>query len=299
MAACKTGCKEEVASINKAIGALLTYRRNMIDRLKKDRPGDVPNLLHPRKIKGSYVNLAVTYFDFPTWLYRFDDKNSRGWTVNTNSYIYQRDKHFDDVSSLLGEFRGKFTGTALRNAILAAQNELLILPFFNFNLYPVLPWRPLGFNSTASSGHDDPDIIGSDAVIMFSAHMWTRKGEPGTSGISGPGSEADEVLFHELVHGLRNMAGVIATQNKLDNNFENEEEFIAVVLSNIYLAEKGRKFLRADHAGFEPMSHPERFLNEPQNKRLLLKFKGEQRPFFDELSKIPAQKAWWNPLSAI
>jgi hypothetical protein len=134
---------------------------------------------------------------------------------------------------------------------------------------------------------------------MFSAHMWAWQGETGTSGVNGPGSEADEVLFHELIHGLRHMAGVNARDNKLDNNFDNEEEFVAVALSNIYLAEKGRKFLRADHADFKPMAQPENFLKIPQNKRILLKFKGEQRAFFDELAKIPAKKAWWNPLSAL
>ena len=60
--ACKSGCREEDAAIKKAINALLAYRQQIIDQLKKHRPNDVQNFLHPKKVRGSYANLAAHVF---------------------------------------------------------------------------------------------------------------------------------------------------------------------------------------------------------------------------------------------
>ena len=293
--ACKGNCDHERAAAKKVMDALLAYRERIYKKLERERPGEVKTLRDFKtRNSGSLFNIVATYFDFATWLYRFDDKNTRGWTVNINSYLYQREKHLDDISAIFAQHRGTATGRALRERFEKTKNELLILPYFNFKLYPVPPWRPLGLNATAH-GTQKSGFGGSDSVIMFSANMWGRNGKPGTSGISSPGFEADEVLFHELVHSLRHMAGVSAAANKLGDGYQNEEEFIAVILSNIYLAEKGRKSLRGGHDG-ATMQQPENFLKNERYKQLLLKFKGEQRAFFDELSNIPKEKAWWNPL---
>jgi len=79
---CETGCEAEKKAVTKSLGALLEFRQKMIDRLKKEQPNEVRDLLAPREIEG--MNLVITYFDFPTWLYRFDDKLSRGMSVNIN-----------------------------------------------------------------------------------------------------------------------------------------------------------------------------------------------------------------------
>jgi hypothetical protein len=133
-----------------------------------------------------------------------------------------------------------------------------------------------------------------DAAILFSAHMWRKNGTPGSAGVSGPGSDADEVLFHEMIHSLRFMAGV-ANQAKLNNDYDNDEEFLAVTLTNIYSAETGRK-LRGSHHGFPLMPQPRDFLKNPLSKHLLRHFKDAQPKFYDELAAIPAGKAWWNPV---
>jgi hypothetical protein len=43
---------------------------------------------------------------------------------------------------------------------------------------------------------------GSVAYVYFTAHMWSPQG---TARVGGPGSNADEVLFHEIVHGVRGL----------------------------------------------------------------------------------------------
>jgi hypothetical protein len=63
----------------------------------------------------------------------------------------------------------------------------------------------------------------------------------------GAADEKDDQLLHELVHAMREMRGqmsLVPTQNK---QWENEEEFFAILVTNIYVSEKGQKILRATH----------------------------------------------------
>lgn len=293
--ACDSGCQQEKEAIRKAINQLVEYRSRMIEQLKRDRPAEVHELLNPRQLRGSFQNVVVIYFDFPVWLYRFDQKLIYGLQVNINSYRYQRDRHIDEVSTELAKLLSKETGRALRDAIGDAGHELKILPYFNFAIYPQLPWLPLGLNSTAGSTAD-LENVGADSVIHFSPHMWSHDGKPGSAGFNGPGSAVDEVLFHEMIHGLRHMKGVNVEHVNVDDNYDNEEEFIAVVLSNIYLAEKKLHKLRGGHDGFNEMMRPNDFSKNPRYMQLLRNFKAKQRAFYHALAHISEDKAWWNPV---
>jgi len=74
------------------------------------------------------------------------------------------------------------------------------------------------------------------------------------------GRIADEILFHELIHVFR-----VAT-DKWDEtppfsigmtHYTNNEEFVAVLCTNIYVSDRTNKFksgLRAGHAGFSAMA---------------------------------------------
>ena len=104
-----------------------------------------------------------------------------------------------------------------------------------------------------------------------------------------------------MVHGVRKMRGVTATATPVDKGYKNEEEYITVVLSNIYLAEKGKTTLRGSHSDFDPLPQPRDFLTNPQRtsispKQLLQSFKTAQPDFYDALEKIPEHKAWRNPI---
>jgi nucleoid-associated protein YgaU len=74
---------------------------------------------------------------------------------------------------------------------------------------------------------------------------------------AGPASDPDDILLHEMVHGLREMQGEFdqvptATQDYL---YDNDEEFVAIVTSNIYVSEKKgpNAVLRKDHHGNNPL----------------------------------------------
>ncbi len=73
----------------------------------------------------------------------------------------------------------------------------------------------------------------------------------------------DEVLLHELVHSGRLLDGFEQGAHKLEPNpddvvpyanedsaaYETIEEFMTILVSNIYLSEKGQKVFRASHGG--------------------------------------------------
>jgi hypothetical protein len=89
----------------------------------------------------------------------------------------------------------------------------------------------------------------------------------------GPSSQPDEVLFHELVHALRYMQGnasLVPTENAL---FDNEEEFLAIVATNVYISAKGGTAFRANHHDFEllrpPLNTSQGFLADRDNLRVM------------------------------
>jgi hypothetical protein len=102
-----------------------------------------------------------------------------------------------------------------------------------------------------------------------------------------PGSDdtPDTTLLHELVHGLRDMRGQQNTVPTLQKGYDNEEEFFAILVANIYMSEQGKKNLRQDHQGksrLDPaLATSEGFLGKGasppsrellENRRLVQKF---------------------------
>jgi hypothetical protein len=146
---------------------------------------------------------------------------------------------------------------------------------------------------------------GSNAIVKFSPSLWhpwpfgkgpVQRFTPAT----GPGSFPDEVLFHELVHACRDMRGV-SYSIAVNRDYDNEEEYIAVVLTNIYLSNKRQTRLRANHHGFRTLDHANEFLKNGQHvglspRTLLARFYLEQRSFFNDLSRIPEALAPFNPV---
>src|SRR6266853_1127061 len=94
---------------------------------------------------------------------------------------------------------------------------------------------------------------GSDTEIRFSPNTFTAPGAP-----AGPGARPDEILLHEMVHGLRQMKGrAIFEQINGNPGMDNYEEFAAIVVSNVYRSELKIPQLRQDHHGFLPLTGPD------------------------------------------
>jgi hypothetical protein len=94
---------------------------------------------------------------------------------------------------------------------------------------------------------------GSDSVVNYNPSTF----QTGSSCAVGPGATPDEILLHEMVHGSRQMAGRSVRERVLGNpNMDNYEEFVAIVVSNIYRSERGVPQLRSDHRGFNALTGP-------------------------------------------
>ena len=159
---------------------------------------------------------------------------------------------------------------------------------------------------------------GSDSVLKFTAQDW----EPSSATASL--KAADETLFHELVHAFRQMSGLedsfpldapfevlrrgggtvtqLMTQttatrpNKHSQIYNEYEEFVAILLTNIYRSENKRIGLRRDHLGDAgelayPLTNARNFLTvwRPQIERLC----GEMHLLCNQLAAVECQ---FNPI---
>lgn len=108
---------------------------------------------------------------------------------------------------------------------------------------------PLGNQFRGSGG-------GSDSIISFTPNQWS------TSGIADSQHQAilaaarrDEVLFHEMVHSVRQMVGVMNCSIAAAG-FDTKEEMWSVMTTNIYCSAWNRP-LRRDHSGHVTMTDEE------------------------------------------
>ena len=90
---------------------------------------------------------------------------------------------------------------------------------------------------------------GSDSIIAFNPDQWL------TSGVADhqhktilTGARRDEILFHEMVHSIRQMVGTMNCSIAA-TGFDTKEEMWSVMTTNIYSSAWNRP-LRRDHHGF-------------------------------------------------
>jgi hypothetical protein len=116
----------------------------------------------------------------------------------------------------------------------------------------------LGFKERDQDGLSFPGPIlgtgqGSDSAIHYTP-------VPKGTASSGPGSLSDEILLHELVHTGRQVKG-IQNFEAIHNGAQNEEEYLAIIVTNVYLSEKKQtQFRGPNHKTFDVLPQPDRFL---------------------------------------
>jgi hypothetical protein len=295
------------------------FEKQISALLQKERPADARDLLaYQTKKLVDYPNVASQYFPITVWLYRFDPQMQRALNVNINSFRFQRNLHQQQVHSAVSDMRKQDSGEALFEEISRIGKNMFILPYWKFGQTAYKNdnsfFGALGSNSTAQRLGKPDDKGHSDAAIQFTASMWGQaKFDPktnlstGTAGKSGPSTGADEVLFHEMVHGTRGMRRDF-DKTKVNAEYGDKEEYIAIVVTNIYLAEKAKDKrhprLRANHGGFDELPFPDAFIDNKQHinispRKLIKELFNTQRAFFKDLARIPERKAWWNPARTV
>jgi hypothetical protein len=244
-------------------------------------------------------------------------------------------RYEEDVCRQIARIEGTRVGAAVIEAIrLLRQRKLRIVPFEGDIPQAVelpdsrrdatLRGQPAIVGAKNETGHilTDEDTgepvlgtgAGSDAGIAYTATKFLHdrlvltwrlqrqreKGRrPRGEKFCGPGDDADEYLLHEMVHGLRDMAGVSQARPLAGKSirYDNEEEFFAILITNIYMSEKGERLLRRDHHGHYPLGKDQdtsrEFLLDVQNASLIQKLYLQQRALCDRIRLVRCR---FNPI---
>lgn len=190
--------------------------------------------------------------------------------------------HVASVSALLDQLWKRWAGWAVIRAIMdfprktvrivpysAADRQLkggdnaYARPIAGVDAAPSGEARFQGGDDDSSTPRDDRFVqlaglgtgLGSDAEVHFTAEVFPSIPKCSLQTNSGPcrppwtaeNRGADDFLLHELVHALRMIRGQLNQIPAWVKGYDNEEEFFAILIQNIYASEKGMRVLRADH----------------------------------------------------
>ncbi|TWT00701.1 hypothetical protein [Reyranella sp. CPCC 100927] len=154
----------------------------------------------------------------------------------------------------------------------------------------------------------DGDYDAATGIVMPTVRYTPGNFAKGGSCSHLPGRGwAESILFHELVHALRDIAqgkrrvykGVVMTGGL--HRYDTFEEFIAVLCEDIYVSERGNPHrLLGDHRGIAPLDPAladsfRFFATGSQTFRFVERFCRENPGFTKMLSRVPAR---FNPIAA-
>lgn len=139
---------------------------------------------------------------------------------------------------------------------------------------------------------------GAGSIVQLDFHPATYRQVIKNKGYIAPGDGPGEVLFHEMLHGLRMMSGLLRNDPMPGmKRMDDVEEFRSIMAQNVYRSERGFTSLRADHWGHNKLA-PELSNSEPYYhtfKSEIDKWFGEQRAFCLDMAASPAK---FNPFAA-
>ena len=254
-------------------------------------------------------------------------------TGNTE-VTFSVENYQEDVMQLLKKLRWKFTGWALFCEILRQRGKTMLITPYTAGMESLSPtdtnkqavdklkknfnatagpknWsdatpkgqQPLscgGSNQNQTFGAGTGTGTGSDAIVKFTPGMWTSdqvEAAFGKTNAKGPGVGPDEILLHEMTHGMRQMTGTSLCSATPDQpGLDTVEEFMAILVSNVYRSEILKTDLRQDHWGFiamKPTPTSQEFLDANKgaatnNKQRMDLLKSQHAQFCTNMKKVPA-----------
>jgi hypothetical protein len=308
-------------------------RRTYVQYVERHARGrDIVELQFPydEPLDDKNPTILLSYFSMPFWMdtldISFDDREAtfrrilHDYRAAAKDHVSQVRKQANDINRL-----GPGTGQALFKELRATGNWLRILPNWRWLESPNAYTTPDAFILAEPGGGDvrtrqaatakgapipanGGGVIrdaagrimvgtgaGSNSVIWYTAGMWAEKRRP-----SGPGYQPDEVLFHELVHASRQLRGVM-NEMPVNKGYDDIEEYLAVVLTNIYLSDKGQDVFRGSHRWHAILrgEAANNFLHNSQNvdvppTMLIQNFKDYQFTFYQDLVDLPGWRPKYN-----
>jgi hypothetical protein len=108
-----------------------------------------------------------------------------------------------------------------------------------------------------------------------------------------PGGGPAEILFHEMIHGYREMSGLLRYRDKVDGEvrMDSVEEFYAIFAANVYRSERGFTKLRADHWGYKAVDDMMSYqgVYYEHYKQYIDRWFNEQKTFCLDMARAPAK----------
>jgi hypothetical protein len=202
-----------------------------------------------------------------------------------------------------GMILSSITGKAIAKKI-KSHGEVLIT-----DDYPGIDSREINSDFQSSRSSKKLGVIGfhphnkriNTSQVIFNGNPLTA-GQLQFIHKHSPGSKPDEVLCHELLHAARYLGGDFnAAPIPSMPDYENEEDFFAILVTNIYSSEKGRgieSFRKSHHTRYKPEMNsrevdPFAFATADDNWRLIAKF-CKQHPVIAPM--IAGAPAAFNPI---
>lgn len=201
--------------------------------------------------------------------------------------------------------QARFTASvqAIFPAIRRTHTGRLILEWLNRAPYDTIiePYSGHDYNNAdeigASESHAGNDRLGTSArgtraFVGFS---------PNNLSGHGVGNRPDEVLLHELCHGLRSVYGWERYDHagnylRMAGGFDDVEEFFAIMVTSVHSSELGRG-ARGDHGNWRLPS--EDLLRKHPYDTRLRQFNTSMPVLCSQLRGIPANVAPFNPFRDI
>jgi hypothetical protein len=253
-------------------------------------------------------SILVTYPSLADWVRLYDPYGYRGAAWGREMHDDFRNSHERSVLAQLELIGGRSAGRAVIAEInTRSAHSIMILPF---DFLPLGDWHmDIGaitkavdiqgewLNGVPMCGRtmagkfmcfdmtDGRPTLGSGTGSGVNIFFTARR----HNGAEGP----DEVLLHELVHASRKVHGVLQRM-PVTGDYGNQEEFLAVLVANIYRSEKGRDPL--DYHG-RPIDAAA-FLDSvsPSPRLLLALLRNNQPMLFETLAQIEAP---FNPVRQV
>lgn len=229
-------------------------------------------------------------------------------------------KYERDINALITQIYGRNTGWAILSEINSAYsnsaNSVIIariMTLAEFRAFPAPMTHAKNEQHATPKGAPIPPDTGSastirgtgqgsGALITFDpvamgpngnmAKLWMN------AGYSLIAWAPDEMLFHELTHAMRMLQGQwLPTTLGGSTRYPNVEEFAGVLITNIYLSEKGKTTFRRDHR-LNPLptheSSSQKFLRDKENLAHIKEYEKRHPSLFANIARV--SQAAFNPI---
>lgn len=217
--------------------------------------------------------------------------------IQEDSAAYRR-----EVERVLALIQSTRSGQTLIRHINYTHGKMTIAPFVPTEGEPVGagadPASPAG---AAPAGFvvSPPDKAsytgthaGSDTTIHFHPATWREVNK--RRGYIAVGNGPGEVLFHEMVHGFRELGGWEQLGRAMADEplMTSVEELYAILAANVYRSDRGFTLLRADHRLKSPAITDARKYQSgyyEQYQAYIDKWFQEQRAFCIDMANVPTK----------